>query len=237
MRILVVEDDSGLREALAAILRESQYSVDEAENGEEGLYLASQDIYDLLILDIMLPELSGLEIVKTLRRQGNPVPVLLLTARDSVEDRVRGFDHGADDYLIKPFATPELLARVKALIRRKGNFAHENDLHWGMLRLDSKLREAFCRDKALGLTAKEYELLEFLMLNRGQLLSKEQILDRIWGFESDTSLGIVDVYMHYLRKKLAPQQLDNLIQTVRGAGFILKGTNDVSKDTQKTDGN
>lgn len=222
MKILIVEDDNALREALVTILKEEGYDVDEAALGDEGLYLAKQDIYDLLLLDVMLPETSGLEIIKVLRACGSSVPVLLLTARDSVEDRVIGLDAGADDYLVKPFAIPELQARIKALLRRTGSFGQEGELCWGSIKLDSKLRDGIVGHKPLGLTAKEYELLEFLVINRGQIVSKEQILDRVWGFESDTTLGIVDVYMHYLRKKLAPFGLDNLVQTIRGAGFMLK---------------
>jgi DNA-binding response OmpR family regulator len=222
MRILVVEDDNALREVVVSILKEEKYHIDEAAAGDEGLYLAKQDIYDLLILDIMLPEVSGLEIIHRIRDAGSVVPVLLLTARDSVEDRVVGLDAGADDYLVKPFAIPELLARIKALLRRKGNFGHEGDICWAGLRMDSRLKDAFVNNQPLGLTVKEFELLEFLVLNRGQIVSKEQILDRVWGFDSDTTIGVVDVYMHYLRKKLAAQQMDSLIQTIRGVGFILK---------------
>lgn len=222
MRILVVEDDSGLREAVVAILKEENYLVDEAATGDEGLFLASQGIHDLLVLDIMVPEVTGLEILKELRNSGSTVPVLLLTARDSVEDRVTGLDTGADDYLVKPFAMRELLARIKALLRRRGNLGQEGRLTWGALMLDPKAREGNINSQSLGLTAKEYELLEFLVVNCHQILSREQIFDRIWGFESDTTISIVDLYIHYLRKKLAPYGMDSAIQTVRGAGFMLK---------------
>ena len=222
MKILIIEDDSALREALVSILKEEGYETDEAASGDEGLYLARQGIYDLILLDIMLPEVDGLSIVKTLRGVGQTVPVLLLTARDSIEDRVTGLDAGADDYLVKPFAIPELQARIKALLRRRGNFGTEGDLCWNGVRLDGRMREGYVGSEGLALTAKEYELLEFLVLNRGQIVSKEQVLDRVWGFESDTTLGIVDVYMHYLRKKLAPFGLDQFVQTIRGAGFLLR---------------
>lgn len=222
MKFLIVEDDNDLREALVTILKEDGYYVDEAATGDEGLYLAKQDIYDLVLLDVMLPEMNGIEIIQALRSSGNSVPILLLTARDSVEDKVIGLDAGADDYLVKPFAIPELQARIKALLRRKGNFGQEGELSWCSVKLDNKMRDGVVGHQPLGLTAKEYELLEFLVINRGQIVSKEQILDRVWGFESDTTLGIVDVYMHYLRKKLATIGLDTLVQTVRGAGFMLK---------------
>lgn len=222
LRILVVEDDAVLREAIGAILREENYTVEQASAGDEGLYTAEQDIYDLIVLDIMLPELSGLEIVTALRAGGSTVPILLLTARDSVDDRVTGLESGADDYLVKPFAMRELLARIKALLRRKGNLVNEDQPSYGALTLNGKARDCLVGGEPAGLSAKEYDLLEFLVLNREQILTKNQIFDRVWGFESDISLGIVDLYIHYLRKKLAPFGLDGLIQTVRGAGYMLK---------------
>ncbi len=222
MRILVVEDDNALRESVVALLSEENYLVDQAATGDEGLYLAEQGIHDLLVLDIMLPEISGLKIIKTLRANGLTLPILLLTARDSVEDRVIGLEAGADDYLVKPFAIPELLARIKALLRRAGNVGLEGELSYGGVILNSKIREGYINDHPLDLTAKEYEVLEFLILNREQILTREQIFDRIWGFESDTTISIVDLYIHYLRKKLAPFGSDGLIQTVRGAGFMFK---------------
>lgn len=222
MRILVIEDDSVLREATVSLLTEEKYIVDEAATGDEGLYMAEQGIHDLLVLDIMLPEISGLEILKTLRAQGSTVPILLLTARDSIDDRVLGLEAGADDYLVKPFAIRELLARIKALMRRKGNLAPEGELKYGGISLNSKIRDGFAGRQSLSLTTKEYDLLEFLILNREQIVTRDQIFDRIWGFESDTTAAIVDLYIHYLRKKLAPHSLDSLIQTVRGAGFMLK---------------
>ena len=223
MRILVVEDDSVLREAVVSLLKEENYSVDEAATGDDGLYLAEQDIYDLLVLDIMLPEINGLEIVKRLRANGGTVPILLLTARDSVDDRVIGLETGADDYLVKPFAIRELLARVKAQIRRKGNQGLEGDPTYGGISLNRKARDGFAGTQPLGLSTKEFDVLEFLVLNREQIVTREQIFDRIWGFDSDTTISIVDLYIHYLRKKLAPFGLDILIHTVRGAGFMMKG--------------
>lgn len=222
MRILVVEDDSVLREAVVSLLVEEDYTVDSASTGDEGLYMAEQDIYDLLVLDIMLPEINGLEIVKTLRKNGSTVPILLLTARDSVDDRVIGLETGADDYLVKPFAIRELLARVKAQLRRKGNLGREGELVYGGISLNSKVRDGFAEGQPLGLSTKEYDVLEFLLVNREQIVTREQIFDRIWGFESDTTISIVDLYIHYLRKKLNPHGLGSLIHTVRGAGFMLK---------------
>lgn len=222
MRVLVVEDDAVLREAVVSFLSEENYLVDAASRGDEGLYAAQQGIHDLLILDIMLPEIDGFEIVKTLRREGHTVPILLLTARDSVDDRVTGLETGADDYLVKPFAIRELLARVKALLRRKGNLIVEGEVSYGGICLMSKERDGFIDGKPFGLTTKEYDLLEFMILNKEQILTRDQIFDRIWGFDSDTTIGIVDLYIHYLRKKLAPFELEKLLRTVRGAGFMLK---------------
>lgn len=222
MRILVVEDDDMLREAVVAVLQEEFYLVEEAAAGSEGLYKALQGIYDLVVLDIMLPEMSGLVIVKKIRAKGIGIPVLLLTARDSIEDRVTGLEAGADDYLIKPFAVPELLARVKALLRRGGNVGNDGELSYGEIMINARVKDAFINEVPLHLTVKEYELLEFLLINREQILTREQIYDRIWGLESDTTINIVDLYIHYLRKKLAPYGRDALIQTIRGAGFILK---------------
>jgi DNA-binding response OmpR family regulator len=222
MRILVVEDDNALREAVVAVLKEEQYQIDEAATGDEGLFLGEQKIHDLLVLDIMLPEVNGLDIIKRLRAQGDTVPILLLTARDSVEDRVVGLGVGADDYLVKPFAIPELLARVKALLRRGGGLGLEGELCYGGVSLNKNNRDGSVEKHALGLTTKEYDLLEFMILNKEQILTREQIFDRIWGFESETTISIVDLYIHYLRKKLAPYGSDNLIQTIRGAGFMFK---------------
>lgn len=222
MKILVVEDDAPLREAVVSLLTEENYLVDEAGTGDEGLYLAQQGIYDLLVLDIMLPEITGLEIVKQIRAADDAVPILLLTARDSVADKVNGLETGADDYLVKPFAIQELLARVKALIRRRGSVANDGKISYGGITIDSKLHDGFIENQALGLTTKEYELLEFLVLNKEQILTREQIFDRVWGFDSETTMSVVDLYIHYLRKKLAQSGHDSLLRTVRGAGFMFK---------------
>lgn len=223
MRILVVEDEPVLRETITAMLTEEDYTVDAVGAGDEGLYAAEQGIYDMVVLDIMLPEMNGFEIVKALRKQGNVVPILLLTARDSVDDRVSGLESGADDYLVKPFAMRELQARIKALLRRKGNLANESGHSYGKLHLNAKNHDATVDGQALGLTSKEYGMLEFFILNKEQVLTREQLFDRIWGFDSDTTDTIVDLYVHYLRKKLAPHGLDKIIRTVRGSGFMLKG--------------
>lgn len=226
MKLLVVEDEEPLREAIVTVLQEEGFTVDQTGDGEEGLYLARQSIYDLLLLDIMLPGMNGLEIVRQLREADDRVPILVLTAKDGVEDRVKGLDSGADDYVVKPFAVSELLARVRALLRRKGGETANGLLTYKNIFLNPKEKEGNCQDQRLGLTAKEYEMLEFLLLNRERILTKEQIFDRLWGLETETGLGIVDVYIHFLRKKLSPFGCDKWICTVRGVGYMLKDKGD-----------
>lgn len=230
MKILVVEDEKNLLDGITKILVEEKYSVDSALNGFDGLQLAKQNIYDAIILDIMLPELDGFSILKSLREESIKTPILLLTAKDSVEDRVKGLDLGADDYLIKPFAAPELLARIRVLLRGKGD-PIENDLVYGPIRLMENEHDAYIHGQKLHLTIKEYLLMEFFIRNKEQILLRDQIFNRIWGFSSEAGLNVVDVYMHHLRKKLAVYQCEHLIKTVRGIGFMLKGEeSDVSEN-------
>lgn len=222
MKILVVEDELSLLEGIEKILIEEDYSVDTAANGFDGLELGKQDIYDAIILDIMLPELDGFTILKELREKNIRTPILLLTAKDSVEDRVKGLDLGADDYLIKPFAAPELLARIRVLLRGKGENM-DNELSYGPMWINESEHDGYIDDQKLNLTVKEYLLLEFFIRNKEQILLKEQIFNRIWGFSSDAGLNVVDVYVHHLRKKLAAYDFGDNIRTVRGIGFMLKG--------------
>ncbi|MBC8014286.1 MAG: response regulator transcription factor [Sporomusaceae bacterium] len=221
MKILVVEDDELLRSAITSVLTGEGYSVEDTGHGDEGLFLAEQAIYDLLVLDIMLPGMSGLEIVKQLREKTIHVPVLFLTAKDSIEDRVTGLNIGADDYLVKPFAVAEFLARIKALLRRQGG-GLEEVLAYKKISLNPKLQDAYYESEAIGLTAKEYDLLEYLVVNRERILTREQIFDRLWGYESDSSYGIVDVYVHHIRKKMNVTGCDHFIRTIRGVGYMLK---------------
>ncbi|AMM93212.1 response regulator transcription factor [Peribacillus simplex] len=225
MKILIVDDEKSLTEGISKILEEENYDVDIALNGYDGLELAKKGIYDVIILDIMLPEVDGFSIVKTLRKESVRTPILLLTAKDSIKDRVMGLDLGADDYLIKPFAGPELLARIRVLLRGKGEQAEE--LGYGPIKIIE--HDGFVNGKKLNLTVKEYQLLEFFILNKEQILLRDQIFNRIWGFSSEAGLNVVDVYVHHLRKKLTPFHLDHWIVTVRGIGFMLKvGDQDVS---------
>lgn len=222
MRILVVEDDRSLRDAIATVLREEGYQVDEADNGPDGLYMAKLRIYELVVLDVMLPGLDGISVLEQLRLKQIHTPIMLLTARDTVEDRVHGLDAGADDYLVKPFAVPELLARLRVLLRRQSRGAPDGELKYGSLAVKCHSMEGYAEGEPLKLTVKEFELMEFLLLNREQILTKEQLLDRVWGIESDAGPGVVDVYVHYLRKKLAKTGCDRYIHTIRGVGYMLK---------------
>ena len=222
MKILVVEDEELLRSAVIALLRAEGFGADAAANGDEGFFLAEQVVYDLIVLDIMLPGTNGLDIVKQLRAGKNNVPILLLTAKDRIEDRVIGLDAGADDYMVKPFAAAELLARIRALLRRKAGDTFSDVISYKGITLNPKAKEAWCESKGLALTGREYELLEFLVVNRERILTKEQIFDRLWGLETDTGSSIVDVYIHFLRKKMEVTGSDRLIHTVRGVGYMLK---------------
>jgi two-component system, OmpR family, response regulator CiaR len=223
MRILIVEDDISLLRAITMVLEDESYEIDQVTKGDEGLLMAQASVYDLLILDIMLPHLDGLSIIRQLRAQAISTPTLFLTAKDSVEARVKGLDAGADDYLVKPFAIEELLARVRSLLRRAGKIGSEGQIIYGPILISTHEHDAIIAGNSLKLTTKEYELLSYLVQNREQILTRDQIFDRIWGIESDTSDAIVDLYIHYLRKKLSHYHLDNFIRTVRGVGYMLKG--------------
>ena len=221
MRILVAEDERDLNEILCKKLRSEDYCVDGCFDGEEALdYLASVD-YDAVILDIMMPKRSGLEVVEQLRRQGNQTPVLFLTARDSIDDRVTGLDAGADDYLVKPFAFDELLARLRVMTRKRGG-ERSNLFAIDDLTLDIRSKRVERGGAELKLSAKEYALLEYLIRNKGVVLSRIQIEENIWGFDYEGSSNIVDVYIRYLRRKIDKDHPVKLIHTIRGSGYVLK---------------
>ena len=221
MRILVAEDERDLNEILCKKLRSEDYCVDGCFDGEETLdYLASVD-YDAVILDIMMPKRSGLEVVEQLRRQGNQTPVLFLTARDSIDDRVTGLDAGADDYLVQPFAFDELLARLRVMTRKRGG-ERSNLFTIDDLTLDIRSKRVERGGAELKLSAKEYALLEYLIRNKGVVLSRIQIEENIWGFDYEGSSNIVDVYIRYLRRKIDKDHPVKLIHTIRGSGYVLK---------------
>ena len=221
MRILVAEDERDLNEILCKKLRSEDYCVDGCFDGEEALdYLASVK-YDAVILDIMMPKRSGLQVVEQLRRQGNHTPVLFLTARDSIDDRVTGLDAGADDYLVKPFAFDELLARLRVMTRKRGG-ERSNLFTIDDLTLDIRSKRVERGGVELKLSAKEYALLEYLIRNKGVVLSRIQIEENIWGFDYEGSSNIVDVYIRYLRRKIDKDHPVKLIHTIRGSGYVLK---------------
>ncbi|HDX9589709.1 TPA: response regulator transcription factor [Bacillus pseudomycoides] len=221
MRLLVVEDHAPLLESITQILRD-EFEVDTAMNGEDGLFLALQNIYDAILLDVMLPEMDGFEVIQRIRSEKIQTPVLFLTAKDSLEDRVKGLDFGGDDYLVKPFQAPELQARIRALLRRSGKLTTNQTIQYHGIELFGKEQDIQVDGALVKLTLKQYELLEYLIQNSGKILMREQIFDRIWGFDSDTTVAIVEVYVHHLRKKLEPFGYHKDIQTVRGIGYILK---------------
>jgi DNA-binding response OmpR family regulator len=221
MDILVVEDDPRIARVVERALSEAGHRVDVAHDGLDGLNYAGQGAYDLLVLDVMLPEMDGIQVARELRRQRVRTPILMLTARDAVPDRVRGLDAGADDYLTKPFALEELLARVRALGRRAGNGA-DNALTVGDLTLDLDRREVWRGDRSIELTAKEFDLLAYLMRNAGRVLSKHQITDHVWGYDSQATSNVVEIYIHYLRDKVDRGFARPLIRTVRGVGYTIK---------------
>jgi two-component system, OmpR family, response regulator CiaR len=220
MRILVVEDNLPLLDSIVQLLSD-EFEVDSASNGEDGLFLAQQNIHDAIILDVMLPEMDGFEVLKTIRKEGSKIPVLFLTARDSLEDRVQGLDSGGDDYLVKPFQAAELKARIRALLRRSGSLTTSQTIQYRGIELLGKERDIVVDGVGIKLTSKQYELLEFLIQNKGAILTKEQIYDRVWGFDSDTTIAIVEVFMHHIRKKLDPSGYHSDIKTIRGVGYML----------------
>jgi heavy metal response regulator len=220
MHILVVEDNIKVASFIQRGLEASQYSVDVEYDGDAGLNRLLVEDYDLVILDVMLPKMDGFRVIKAMRQQGVKAPVLLLTARGAVEDKVTGLDAGADDYLTKPFAFEELLARVRALLRR-GTAAPEL-LELADLRLDPAKREVTRANRRIDLTAKEFALLEYLLRRQGQVLSRSVIAQHVWGVDYDTFTNVIDVYVNYLRKKIDSEFEPKLLHTVRGAGYVLK---------------
>lgn len=222
MRLLLVEDEVRLSEALVYILKKNKYAVDAVYDGISGLEMAETGIYDLIILDRMLPGKEGLEILREIRKQGIQSPVLVLTARDAIRDRVEGLDAGADDYLIKPFSTDELLARIRALSRRSSDPIHEESLKFSSLTFNPLKCEIECNGDTIKLTMKETQLLELLLRNKNQVLTREQILDRVWGLDSDVEINNIEVYLSYLRKKLSNIKSNISIETIRGVGYCLK---------------
>ncbi len=225
MHLLVVEDERRLANLLRRMLAEERHTVDLAHDGRTGLDLALSDTYDMVILDLMLPDVDGIEICRQMRQHRVEAPVLMLTARGAVEDRVKGLNVGADDYLIKPFAMEELLARVNALLRRRGRgFENGTTLTVGDLTLDLVRHEARRAGRLIELTAKEFALLEFLMRHPGQVLTRTQITDHVWRYDLEALSNVVDLYIHYLRDKVDQGFGRPLIKTVRGVGYKIEAS-------------
>lgn len=223
MRILVIEDDRRLSEALQTLLKRENYMVDARDNGEDGLEQALTSIYDIIILDIMLPKMNGFQVLDTLRREKIKTPILMLTAKDDVDDMVLALDNGADDYLTKPFQTKELLARVRAVSRRRGE-VENNELKYKNLLLDIKkceIRNA-STGESIKLGAKEFQLFKYILGNRNQVVTREQIVEKIWGFDSSAEYNNVEVYISFIRKKIDFIGCEVKIRAIRGIGYIVE---------------
>lgn len=219
MRILIIEDDKILAKTVEQCLG-NKFSVDHAYDGEEGILYAEQEIYDAIILDIMMPIMNGYEVLSKLRADKIYTPVLILTAKDGIDDKVRGFRSGADDYLVKPFNREELVARVDALIRRANGNYTENTIEFKGLVLDLNSRKVVADNKEIVLQGKQFDMLEYLINSKNTIITKEQIFDKIWGFNSETTTNVIEVYASGLRKELKKIGYDKYLKTIRGVGYI-----------------
>ena len=228
MRILVVEDEKKINDVIVKTLKKEKYGVDSCFDGEEALdYILSVE-YDIILLDIMLPKKNGFQVMETMRKKGIKTPVLFLTARDQIEDRVKGLDLGADDYLIKPFAFEELLARIRVVLRKNSGSVEDsgNILKIANLTVDCNKHEVFRDDVSIKLSAKEFSILEYMMRNKGRVVSKEKIEEHVWDFDYEGGSNIVEVYIKFLRKKVDNDFSPKLIHTIRRVGYILKVENE-----------
>ncbi len=225
MKILLVDDERQLTDALSIILKQNKYSVDCANDGEEGLDLAISGIYDLIILDVMMPKIDGFSLLRELRRNKLSVPVLMLSAKSDISDKIEGLNFGADDYLTKPFNTDELLARIKALLRRKENFLGDV-LSYNDVSISRDSFELICGEKKISLGKKEFQILEMLILNDGKSIEKEKFIEKIWGYDNDAEYNTIEVYVSFLRKKLTAVGAKTEIKSIRGIGYTLGIKND-----------
>lgn len=224
IKFLLIEDDQVLSDTIKEIVQELG-EVTQVYDGSEGLYEAESGIYDLIILDLMLPEMNGYQVLKKLRAQ-DQTPVLILTAKDGLEDKIEGFEKGADDYLTKPFYREELVMRIKALLKRSLGVFDEQTLPYKNITCRLTTKEVLFEDKLLPIQGREFDLLVYFLQNQGMILTKEQIFDRIWGFQSETTLTVVEVYMSNLRKHLRPTGIDKDFRTLRNVGYLFEGAKD-----------
>ena len=220
MKILIVEDDKILSDTIKQCI-EKEYKTEQAYDGYEGYMLAKQDIYDLILLDIMMPEMSGYDVLLKLRQEKISTPVLILTAKDGLPDKVKGLKYGADDYIVKPFEREELLVRIEAILRRTKGFYEKNEIGFKDLKMNLKNRKVTINDNEINLQGKQFDLLEYLINSKNTIITKEQMFDKIWGFDSDTTTNVVEVYASGLRKELNKYGYGKYIKTVRGVGYIL----------------
>ena len=225
MRLLVVEDEKKLNDLITKKLEKEYYGVDSCFDGEEAVRYVEGTEYDAIILDIMLPKLDGFEVIKRIRTKKNKVPILLLTARDNIDDKVKGLDYGADDYLVKPFIFEELMARIRVLLRRNSGNA-DNIITIANLKVDLDAKTVFRDDVLIKLSGREYSILEYLIRNKGKILPRERIEDHIWNYEYEGGTNVIDVYIRYLRKKIDDSYTPKLIHTVRGLGYVLRVDNE-----------
>ena len=222
MRILLAEDEKELNDLVRKTLEDEGYAVDSVFDGDSALEYLSSTPYDIAILDIMMPGRDGIVVLREYRKSGGKAPILILTARDAVEDRVGGLDAGADDYLVKPFMFPELLARIRVLLRRNTTSASSSVLECGDLVMDTSSHAVRRRGRKIDLSAKEYSILEYMMRNQGAVLGRESFRSHIWSWDYDGESNVIDVYIRYLRKKIDDGESVKLIHTIRGAGYMLK---------------
>ena len=226
MNILIVEDEYSLADAVAETLKSENFSVCIKTNGEDGEDEALTENYDLILLDVMLPRKNGFEILRYLRGEKIKTPVIMLTAKSEINDKLNGLEHGADDYITKPFSMRELMARIKAVLKRTNNIENTEFLEFGDLKLDLKNAKLKCNDNEIQLSVKELELLEQLLLNKNQVLSKENLIERIWGYDSEAEYNNVEVYITFIRRKLKLIDSKVNIKAVRGMGYRLENKND-----------
>ena len=222
MRILLAEDEKELNDLVRKTLEDEGYAVDSVFDGDSALEYLSSTPYDIALLDIMMPGRDGIAVLREYRKSGGKAPILILTARDAVEDRVVGLDAGADDYLVKPFMFPELLARIRVLLRRNTSSASSSVLECGDLVMDTSSHAVRRRGRKIDLSAKEYSILEYMMRNQGAVLGRESFRSHIWSWDYDGESNVIDVYIRYLRKKIDDGESVKLIHTIRGAGYMLK---------------